>query len=295
MKRDQRRSAAAAVLVLVLGLSLALGAAAQNRRPVKSAPPLIADRRLIVATAAGSGELPLYLSADWDRPEPAITRAILAIHGVLRDADTSRTIAEAVRAASGVDPQSVLLVEPQFLDDRDVADEPLPPQTLHWSHTGWEDGEDAHGPAPISSFAALDAILTRLADRAAFPALKTIVVAGHSGGGQLAQRYAVAARDEALAKAGILVRYVVASPSSYVYFSPDRPAGAGFAPFDAAACPAYDRWKYGLSGAPPYLAGRAAGALEEAYAGRDVIYLLALLWHIFEGPGVFWIPGTRFA
>ena len=67
--------------------------------------------------------------------------------------------------------------------------------------------------------------------------MKTVIVAGHSGGRQLVQRYAVAGRgDGALVKAGIHVRYVVANPSSYVYFSPERPAGEGFATFDAA-CP----------------------------------------------------------
>ena len=169
----------------------------------------------------------------------------------------------------------MLLIEPQFLNDLDVAAQHLPAETLHWAHSGWEGGEDAHGPAPISSFAAIDAILARLADRASFPALRNVVVAGHSGGGQLVQRYAIAGRGEsALNKAGIHVRYVVSNPSSYAYFSPERPTGDGFATFDAAACPSYDRWKYGMTGLPTYLAGEDPAALEAAYAARDVVYLL---------------------
>ena len=82
---------------------------------------------------------------------------------------TTRTIAEVGRAASKLDPQSVLLIEPQFLNDADVAAYHLPAETLHWSHAGWEGGDDAQGPAPISSFAALDAILARLADRVPVP------------------------------------------------------------------------------------------------------------------------------
>ena len=142
------------------------------------------------------------------------------------------------RVNSKLDPETVLLIEPQFLNDLDVAAQHLPAETLHWAHTGWEGGEDAHGPAPISSFAAIDAILARLADRASFPALRNVVVAGHSGGGQLVQRYAIAGRgDSALTKAGIHVRYVVSNPSSYAYFSPERPTGDGFATFDAADLP----------------------------------------------------------
>lgn len=166
------------------------------------------------------------MSQDWDRPQPAITRAIVIIHGVLRDADISRTTAEAARANSKLDPDTVLLIEPQFLNDLDVVAQHLPAETLHWAHAGWEGGEDAHGPAPISSFAAIDAILARLADGASFPALRNVVVAGHCGGGQLVQRYAVAGRGQsALTKAGIHVRYVVSNPSSYAYFSPERLPG----------------------------------------------------------------------
>jgi hypothetical protein len=262
-----------AVLIggLLLSYGAALGASPGDDDPVW----LVADQRLTVKTAAGSGALALYLSKDWNRPQPAITRAIVTIHGLERAASNARTIAEVGRARSGLDPESVLLIEPQFLDDADVAAFHLPAETLHWSLTGWEGGDDAHGPAPISSFAALDGIFARLADRASFPALKNVIVAGHSGGGQLVQRYAVAGRGEgALSKAGIHVRYLVANPSSYVYFSPERPAGDGFAAFNDAACPAFDRWKYGMTGLPAYFARADPSALEAAYVARDVVYLL---------------------
>ena len=265
------RSAAA----LIIGLLLALGAAAAQSALEDAPVWLVADHRLTVRTPEGSGALALYVSKDWDRPQPAVTRAIVTIHGLERAASNARTIAEVGRAASKLDPESVLLIEPQFLNHADVAAYHLPAETLRWADAGWEGGDDAQGPAPISSFAALDAILARLADRASFPALKTIVVAGHSGGGQLVQRYAVAGRGEAaLARAGIHVRYLAANPSSYVYFSPERPAGDGFATFDGAACPGFDRWKYGMTVLPTYLKGEDAAALEAAYLARDVVYLL---------------------
>jgi hypothetical protein len=265
------RSAAALIGVLLLGVG---GAMARN--PLEDTPVwLVADHWLTVRTLAGSGALPLYLSKDWNRPLPAVTRAIVTVHGVLRDAQIYRAIAEGARAASGLDAESVLLIEPQFLDDIDVATNRLPADTLRWGHFGWLAGDDAHGPAPISSFSALDAILARLADRALFPSLTTIVVAGYSAGAQLVQRYAVASHGEgAPLKVGIHLRYLVINPSSYVYFSPQRPAGEGFATFDGAACPAYDRWKYGVTGLPPYLAGDGPAALEADYVARDVVYLL---------------------
>jgi pimeloyl-ACP methyl ester carboxylesterase len=265
------RTPIAVALVILIGL----GAAATLSRSRDAPVWLVADHRLTVNTPAGTGELALYVSRDWDQPQPAIVRAIVTIHGLNRAADLSRTIAEVGRASSGLDPDSVLLIEPQFLNETDVAAYRLPARTLYWRGARWEAAEDAHGPARISSFAALDAILAKLADHAVFPALKTVVVAGHSGGGQFVQRYAVAGRGEgALIQAGIHVRYVVANPSSYLYFTPERPAGDEFPPFDGAACPTFDNWKYGVRGWPQYLAGDDPSKLEADYAARDVVYLL---------------------
>jgi pimeloyl-ACP methyl ester carboxylesterase len=150
----------------------------------------------------------------------------------------------------------------------------LPPATLRWSLEGWEGGEPALGPTPASSFDALDAILTYLSNRYLFPNLKQVVVAGHSGGGQVVQRYAIAAPDEPAYRAhtsgvGYAVRYVVANPSSYAYFSAERPE-----PQIAASCPGYDNWKYGMDTRPRYLAAPTVAELKQRYVARQVIYLL---------------------
>jgi pimeloyl-ACP methyl ester carboxylesterase len=99
------------------------------------------------------------------------------------------------------------------------------------------------------------------------------VVFGHSGGGQVVQRYAIAVKGErVLLREGIGVRYVVANPSSYAYFSKDRPL-----PAIAASCRGYNSWKFGMDERPPYLSEPAAATLERAYVARRVIYLLGML------------------
>lgn len=237
--------------------------AAREPRPVKE----VAAARLSVGT---SGTLPLELSADWSAPLPAITRAVVILHGYRRDADAYFRYAMRARADAGEAGRTTLVIAPQFLASVDVDSFGLPSDTLRWTARGWEGGDPALGPVPVSSFDALDAILARLADRRFFPALAQVVVAGHSGGAQVVQRYAIAAKgDRALAREGISVRYVVADPSSYAYFSSERPE-----PSIAAACQGYDRWKYGMEQRPPYLAGPTVGALEKAYVARRVIYLL---------------------
>jgi pimeloyl-ACP methyl ester carboxylesterase len=200
----------------------------------------------------------------------------LVIHGRLRNADVYWRSAQEAAAAAGPASATTVTIVPQFLADIDIPARDLSPATLHWSLEGWMGGEPAHGPAPLSSFDALDAIMARLADKARFPHLREIVVAGHSAGAQVVQRYAVLNRTGAgLAQAGIVLRYVVANPSSYAYFDTLRPsAEGGFAPYPAPDCPGFDDWKYGLQDLPPYAAGVAVKALEARYVGRRVTYLL---------------------
>jgi pimeloyl-ACP methyl ester carboxylesterase len=244
---------------------------APNERPVA----VVAPHRLAVETAAGRGIAPLYVTCDWSLPQPAVRRVVIMIHGRLRNADVYYRLAQQAREAAG--GAGCMLVVPQFLAAADVAAHRLPPDTLRWDWTGWMGGDAALGPAPLSSFDVLDAMLGELARRERFPALESVVVAGHSGGGQVAQRYAVVARGEArLLDRGVALRYVIANPSSYVYFDGLRPAAAGgFAPFDAARCPGFNEWKYGLDRLPAY-ARQAASVheLEAAYVRRDVTVLL---------------------
>jgi pimeloyl-ACP methyl ester carboxylesterase len=254
---------AALALALITAQARAEDESGANRKPVK----VVADARIAVGN---QGTLPLYLSADWSKPQAGITRAVLVLHGRLRNAEVYYRSALAAQAAAGEAGKSTIMIVPQFLADLDVEAHRLSADTLRWSLEGWEGGDAAEGPAPASSFDALDAVLARLADRHLFPDLKQVVVAGHSGGGQVVQRYAIAGKGEAALKArDIAVRYVVANPSSYAYFSADRPE-----PQIAAACPGYNNWKYGMAARPPYLASTSAAELEQRYVARRVIYLL---------------------
>jgi len=257
------------VLAAIVGLAVLGGHAlaeeevATHRRPVKA----IADARIAVGSEA---RLPLYVSADWSNPLPGMTRAVIVLHGRLRNADVYYRSALTAQAAAGEAGRTTLMIVPQYLAGIDVDAFHLPPDTLHWSLLGWEGGDPAEGPRPVSSLEALDAILARLADRRLFPDLKQVVVAGHSGGGQVVQRYAVAGRGEAvLARQAIGVRYVIANPSSYAYFSAERPV-----PSIPASCPRHNDWKYGMEQRPAYAAATSPDELERRYVSRRVIYLL---------------------
>jgi pimeloyl-ACP methyl ester carboxylesterase len=214
-----------------------------------------------------AGDLSLGLSQDWRQPLPNVTRALIIVHGRLRNAQTylQSGIDAAEHAGQGA---NTLVIAPQFLNESDVKRNHLGSQVLRWNGNDWMAGEPSTGPGQVSSYGALDQIIKHLGNRTLFPALKEIVVAGHSGGGQVVQRFALTGHDHPMLQSeGIGLRYVVANPSSYAYFSPQRPVK-----FDT--CPGFNDWKYGMQNLPAYANGRSAEQLEQAYVSRSIIYLL---------------------
>ncbi len=274
----QRRGARAANLMAGLLLSwVGFFASAQHAYPAPLRPVKVVSRTWMpVDTPKGTMQFPLYLSTDWTVPQLRIERAVIVIHGKLRNANVYFHTALKARDAAGADPSTTLLIAPQFLATLDTQLHDEPPDLLRWKDDAWMGGDNAEGDANVSSYAVLDAIVARLADRRQFPNLRYVTFAGHSGGGQVVQRYAVAAHEtQALADEGIDVRYVVSSPSSYAYFDKERPDASGApAPFDAARCPGFDAWKYGMDNRPAYVADRTPAQLEAAYVKRRIDYLV---------------------
>ena len=241
---------------------------ARNERPVSA----VGNERLRVVTPRGAGSVPFYRSIE-ERDAANVSRIVILLHGRLRDADAYLLAAQRALAAASTDPAGTLLLVPQFLATADIAAHGLSADTLHWEWTSWMGGDDALGPAPLSSFDVLDAFIAQFADLARYPALREVVIAGHSGGAQVAHRYAIVAAGCNVP--GVRCRYVIANPSSYVYFDSTRPYADGvLRPADATACPGVDDWKYGVRSAPRYAESASFDALETRYAASDVIYLL---------------------
>ena len=238
--------------------------------PQKVAAPVaaVAQGRLEVDTPSGRGSLPLRVSRDWTTPQPDIEHAVILIHGWSR---RSLDEGEAAAARGGEAAAHTIIVAPHFLIPADVQAHHLPASVLRWGVEDWKSGRPALAPSPVSAFDAIDVIVARLADRQIFPHLRTIVVAGHSAGGQLVQRYAAVGHAGARAGRGIELRYVVANPSSYLYFGSARPNAHENV---GDPCATVSRWPYGFEGAlPPYVQLTAAQA-EATYVAQDIVYLL---------------------
>lgn len=224
----------------------------------------LADREFLVRTPMGSGYA-RYFGTTTLEGDAAVTRALIIVHGVLRDADYYYDTG-VIAANDAHQLAQTFVIAPQFVEKSELAGQNVSPETLYWSGE-WPGGSDAIAPAPISTYDVFDAMIARLAEARRFPNLKEIVIAGHSAGGQIVQRYAVVGKAPQLDGGdSVPVRLIVSNPSSYFYFTDWRP-------LPQHNCSDFDQWRYGLAGAPRYVTGTAA-ELEARYVRRRVIYLM---------------------
>jgi pimeloyl-ACP methyl ester carboxylesterase len=258
-------------LYLILSLILAIEAHAAE----DSAKPEIRWQRVELGPAPSTYPFALYSSKALDGDAGRIVQAIVVLHGLQRNGDDYYRAAYKLLMSSGAEPESTLLIAPNFLASADAAKFDLTGIPI-WSTQGWIAGEDSlNGPPALSSLDVLDDLVARLAERKRFPALKHIVVVGHSGGAQIVQRYAVLnAADEKVRASGIELSYVVANPSSYLYFTNERPDGDSFRPYNTVWCPNYNDYRYGLDNMIRYGKWLEGMQLFRRYAARKVTYLL---------------------
>jgi pimeloyl-ACP methyl ester carboxylesterase len=241
---------------------LALATVAALETPQPDNAGRLADRQFVVNAPRGSG-IARYFGNGSLEGDPGTTRALIVVHGVLRDADYYYDTGTRAVARAGV--SNVLVIAPQFVESSELAGHHVSASTLYWTST-WPGGSDARN-APVSTYDVFDAMIARLSDARRFPRMRDIVLIGHSAGGQIVQRYAVVGHAPQLdARGRIPVHLVVANPSSYFYFNDWRPV-------PQTACSDFNQWRYGLAGAPPYVRGSPA-SLERRYALRRLTYLL---------------------
>ena len=224
--------------------------------------------------AKNSYSFPVYSNHLLDGDMTHIRRVLIVQHGRARDGDAYFLAAAELLKAYQIDPAETLLLAPEFFTPAQTAKVHVPGLPA-WSTAGFAGGEDSvDPPLSVSSFQVYDDLLGLMTDRRRFPALRTIVMAGHSGGAVVVQQLAVLNRiDEKVRAAGIEIRYVVANGSAYLYFTADRPQGDGFAAFDAAQCPKYNDQRYGFDKMVRYAANVAPADAYRRYMARNVVYL----------------------
>jgi hypothetical protein len=220
----------------------------------------------------------VYRTYALDQKNAAVARALIMVHGAGRDADNYFRTAVAA-AFLGDALEDTIVVSPRFASNGGGCQDRLAANEVSWPCTGdsWRSGGAADKDAKLTSYDFMDEIVRRLANKTVFPNLRAIVIAGHSAGGQFANRYEMA--NQLHDKLGVPITYVVANPSSYAYLDATRPSTANgatdFRPFsDARNCTTYDKWPYGLQSRTGYASRLTDDQLRKQLVARPTTYLV---------------------
>jgi hypothetical protein len=243
-------------------------------------------------------------------PDPGVTRMIFAVHGVIAASDETltkltmppglfqlRNVVNALRRAKTLDQtlnaESIAIIAPSF--QRTTTWQPYTDEDKRnwtWKGSSWNTGTLAEAnetftgivrAEEVSSFDVFDEFMRAALIK--FPNLETLVITGHSGGGQAVHRYALlgVGVHERLESEGIHVRYMPANPGLYVFPLQVRklpPGRTSVTPGKGSGdtgdwrwaaprgCKGYDSWGYGLgslSGADGDRTMRAANYAIDQY------------------------------
>jgi len=234
----------------------------------------------------------VYRSHPLDARNESITRVLVMIHGAGRNADGYFESAMAAAFLGQVLDNALVIAPRMASNDGAGCRDALGPDEISWHCNTWRSGGPSITHPAVTSFDFLDEILRKVARKQLFPNLQVIVVAGHSAGGQVTNRYAMS--NQVHDKLGIPVRYVVSNPSSFAWPGDERPTPAawtltanppGYIPpvRDGApafvslgsgrGCATFNQWPFGLLNRTGYSATQGDDQLKRQLAARPVTYL----------------------
>jgi len=223
-------------------------------------------------------QIATYLTRFVDRKQSK--HAIIIIHGSLRDAENYWAVMNATFMAQiqvnnpHVD-HNTIIAAPLFYSTKLNSGEYNDSQLAWGDINVWQAGERSNHPkgAEVSSFEVVEKLIEYFSNNSRFPQMQNITVAGHSGGAQVSARLAAVMPR----LPNVHVRFLVADPSSNVYYTHDRPV-TNTSIADKAHCSLYNTWRYGFDDfdIEPY-ADRKPTEYFRNYASRDVVNLAGLL------------------
>lgn len=219
------------------------------------------------------GKLTYTRTFDLEKPNPAVTSAILMVHASDRLVSWGYKQLNAL-IAKGMLSKDTLIVAPLLPAP---ADKPAA-GFLYWGANDWSGGFDSLDATHTSSFLVLDLLIRKMLSSGNFPNLKTLIVTGFSAGGQATQRFAVGTEiDHEFPN--VRFRYIVGSPSSYVYLNEDRWVPGTENQFAKPVNPgcAYNSYRYGGEKPNKYMSQRPFAKMVENFIARDLAFIVGEL------------------
>lgn len=191
---------------------------------------------------------------------------LIFIHGAgLDGADHFSAAINAIRLAGLTSNTIVLAPQYEMSNSRN---------NYYWTKYSWKDGKKSINAVPkISSYAIFDSLIIDHVLKS-YNQIQTVVMAGHSAGGQFVYRYSVLSQLPDLISQEVI--YLPMNPSSVTFLGPERwnKAKNRFeTPLNAPSCPAYNEWIYGLSdiSTNEYDRNITASGIKEVFPWRNLV------------------------
>jgi hypothetical protein len=242
---------------------------------------VISDNRLSITKDGTTLKIPYSGNIDVGTRDASVEKAIIVIHGNARNAKGAAD--NISRAADIAGNENTAIIAPQFLIEDDIKTHSVANDVLYWTSSGWKKGDGSvstNRPFSISSYDVINDLLLKITDTSMYPNIKEVVIAGHSAGGQFVNRYAAGGTAQDDARPDLAWKYLIANPSSYMYFSPERAVPGTTDEFvtpSSTSCSRYNNYKYGLDNLNNYMLSVGKEKLESNYQNRDVDIILGLL------------------
>ena len=261
-----------------------------------------------VSLDASGSRARIYRTHALSSVNDKIENAVIVIHGQGRNADGYfRHMLAAAFLADAL--HNTIVVSPRFASNngRSCLDQ-MEAKEVAWICSGadsWRSGGTQANvkESNLNSFDLMDVIISKLSDAKAFPSLRSIVIAGHSAGGQYVNRYQFSnhMHERLWIERKIQLSYVIGNPSSYTYPEPLRPTRSalpsaiaadapGYVPIAKSAsepafvafndrknCTAFNHWPYGLENKVGFTKSISDEQLKRQLGARPATYLLGEL------------------
>lgn len=223
------------------------------------------------------GDLYFYSSHDLTSSDAAISNLVISVHGLGAFDNQVKSEYNAINSAiaSSAEPSATIVIAPHFFHEGTGLE-------ITWENATWRAGGKAVRPTGVqlSSSQIIDYLLEQyFLDNANFPSLKTIIISGHSAGGQFSQRYACISKVET-AYPTYKFSYITSNPSHYLYINSNRWNGNGI--YTPTNCDTYDDYPYGLSNITQderysFISKIGLETIRGNYINRNVFYVLGEL------------------
>lgn len=219
-------------------------------------------RQLVVA----QNHLVYYSNYEISKINKRITKAVIVVHGTLRDGDNYFN--NMIKVASNNQKiNETLIISPHFKRSDDEKDD----KEFFWGrrwYQKWKYGYKSQDMDQVSSFELIDILIKKLKAHG----IKSVVITGHSAGGQFTQRYAISTQIDK----EIDITFAPSNPSSYMFLHDYRYKfiNSNYKAVTPIDCKEFNEYIYGPINRAEYLQKLTVKELQENYAKKEVVYLM---------------------